>query len=291
MAKVILADEVASGIYQIRNLVNGKRYIGSAVSFASRWRQHRCELGKGRHNPHLQNAWLKYGEAAFVFEIIEAVADAAQLIAREQHYFDTLQPEYNVAKIAGSNFGIRWAEDVKVKMRAASKAVWERPGHRQRMSDAHMGQQCSAEQRKKMSEALRGRKLSVSHAAIVAKNNGERNRSESHRQIMSAFWKGRPKTPEQIAKMAASKTGMPAHNKGKPASDEQKAKQSAAMKAKYASDPSLRDRVSQATRAAMLRPDVASKVSAANLGRKQSDATKLKRAESIRRTCAERRKS
>ncbi len=37
MAEAILADLESSGIYQIRNLVNGKRYIGSAKCFRVRW--------------------------------------------------------------------------------------------------------------------------------------------------------------------------------------------------------------------------------------------------------------
>ena len=43
MADGIVADAEASGIYQIRNLVNGKRYVGSAVNLRARWRQHTCE--------------------------------------------------------------------------------------------------------------------------------------------------------------------------------------------------------------------------------------------------------
>lgn len=59
----------SSGIYEIRNLTNGKRYIGSAVNFDKRWKAHIWKLNKGQHHaPHLQASWKKYGGGGFVFE-------------------------------------------------------------------------------------------------------------------------------------------------------------------------------------------------------------------------------
>ena len=61
-----------SGIYRILNRVNGKLYVGSAVEIENRWKTHlACLRGKYHINKHLENAWLKYGEEAFLFEIIE----------------------------------------------------------------------------------------------------------------------------------------------------------------------------------------------------------------------------
>ena len=55
-----------SGIYIIRNLINGNVYIGSAVRIDSRKRQHLHKLRSGKHeNGHLQKAWNKYGEDSF----------------------------------------------------------------------------------------------------------------------------------------------------------------------------------------------------------------------------------
>src|SRR6476620_11859536 len=62
----------AIGIYQIRNLINDKRYVGStSTSFARRWQQHLNLLLQGKHHcKHLQNSWNKYGAEAFAYEII-----------------------------------------------------------------------------------------------------------------------------------------------------------------------------------------------------------------------------
>jgi group I intron endonuclease len=91
-----------SGVYQIRNTKNGKQYVGSSKDITRRFSEHRCELRKGKHhNKHLQNAWVLYGEDAFVFEITELTAcDQKILVEREQHYLDTLQPEYNILQQA-----------------------------------------------------------------------------------------------------------------------------------------------------------------------------------------------
>jgi hypothetical protein len=55
-----------SGVYQIRCLITGQIYIGSAVNMPARWSEHRRRLQRGVHaNQHLQQAWNKYGEENF----------------------------------------------------------------------------------------------------------------------------------------------------------------------------------------------------------------------------------
>lgn len=58
-----------SGVYQIYNTVNGKRYIGSSIHIEQRFKEHLRNLRANKHvNAHLQSAWNKYGEHSFVFE-------------------------------------------------------------------------------------------------------------------------------------------------------------------------------------------------------------------------------
>ena len=74
------------GVYVIRNTANGKCYIGSAVKFSKRWRDHRRQLTNGTHNnPKLQAAWNKYGSSAFEFEAI-AYCPEDQLLAGTTGY-------------------------------------------------------------------------------------------------------------------------------------------------------------------------------------------------------------
>jgi group I intron endonuclease len=75
---------MARGIYKIINVVNNKFYVGSAVDLKRRKTRHFSELRNGKHNNrHLQAAWLKYGEQAFVFVVVEALSDDADLLAAE----------------------------------------------------------------------------------------------------------------------------------------------------------------------------------------------------------------
>lgn len=95
------------GIYQIRNLVNGKVYIGSSCEIGKRFCQHKWLLGIGKHHsPYLQNAWNKYGPDAFVFEVLENCSEE-DVLKREQWYLDEKKPYdrvngYNNARFAES---------------------------------------------------------------------------------------------------------------------------------------------------------------------------------------------
>ena len=90
---------VVNGVYGIKNLVNGKFYIGSAArkrgGMKYRWYDHITALQKGEHrNYHLQNAWNKYGIDNFEFFVIEIIDyDGTKerddyIRQREEVYFD-----------------------------------------------------------------------------------------------------------------------------------------------------------------------------------------------------------
>ena len=110
-----------SGIYQILNLVNGKKYIGSAVDITARWGLHRRQLNNNiHHSEKLQRAWNKYGKENFKFEIL-INCEKEELLDYEQLHFDELNPEYNICKVAGSMFGFKFDEISKLKMSESAK--------------------------------------------------------------------------------------------------------------------------------------------------------------------------
>lgn len=87
------------GIYQIRNIIDNKTYIGSAKVFEERKKRHfRALRGKYHHSILLQRAFDKYGEENFVFEILEDMGeinteeDLNKLLEREQYWIDKNQP-------------------------------------------------------------------------------------------------------------------------------------------------------------------------------------------------------
>jgi len=77
------------GVYCIYNRVSQKRYFGSSNSWAIRFRKHKCDLRKNRHeNEHLQRAWNKYGEIAFEFIGLE-LCDEKNLLTVEEKYLNS----------------------------------------------------------------------------------------------------------------------------------------------------------------------------------------------------------
>jgi len=117
-----------TGIYIIKNKLNNKIYIGSAVDIVDRWRRHKILLQKNKHHsPILQNSWNKYGKENFDFIIVEE-CNKDILISREQYYLDILLKAnddnftffksngYNVNHRADSSLGREFTEETKVKM-------------------------------------------------------------------------------------------------------------------------------------------------------------------------------
>ncbi len=189
-----------SGVYQIKNRLNGKFYVGSATKLNKRRCAHICTLNKGNHHSaHLQRSWNKYGASNFEFIILELV-DVDRLIEREQFYIDTLQP----------NKGRKLSPEHKEKLLAASR-----------------GRTVSQETREKIRQSLLGRpspksdefKERVRQTLLGVKHSPER--VEKMRQSKLKRYR---EDPDLIQRLSDS-------HKGKSPSIEQRRKQSDAMKA------------------------------------------------------------
>lgn len=200
---------MTSGIYQIENQINGKRYVGSAMNLRKRWQAHLSALRRSvHHNPHLQAAFRKHGEAAFMFATLESVGPHG-LIGREQHYLETLNPEYNICPTAGSSLGRPCSRETRQKM---SKALTGK-GHpnygkhhseetRAKMSVAHKGRPKSEETRRKLSLALKGKPLSAETRIRMSEAHKGVPLTEEHKQKISASW-----TPERREALGVAMRG------------------------------------------------------------------------------------
>lgn len=89
---------------------SGKRYIGSAVDLNKRLKNYFNVSYLKREiivsKSLIYRALLKYGYGSFKLEILE-YCDVGILLEREQYYLDTLNPEYNILKTAGSVLGLK----------------------------------------------------------------------------------------------------------------------------------------------------------------------------------------
>lgn len=99
----VMAEKIC-GIYKIVSKIHTDRiYIGSGIDLTRRWYDHRRELRLQIHrNSRLQNHYNKYGVDDLSFGIIEKVGfvSTRHLVEREQYYIDTLNPWFNINKIA-----------------------------------------------------------------------------------------------------------------------------------------------------------------------------------------------
>lgn len=111
-----LPEDLNTGIYEIRNIKNGRRYVGSAVNVSKRWREHLRQLETGKHHSRfMQRCWNKNGGENFIFRVLKA-CEVGDLIAEEQEAIDAIKPEYNSVPTAGSQLGYRHTEETRKKM-------------------------------------------------------------------------------------------------------------------------------------------------------------------------------
>lgn len=84
-----------TGIYQIKNLANGRVYIGQAQDIGARLKAHRTQLRNGTHcNSKLLQDYQSYGEDQFAFEPI-ANCPREDLNRYEGLYYHELNADYN----------------------------------------------------------------------------------------------------------------------------------------------------------------------------------------------------
>lgn len=124
------------GIYKITCVPTGRVYVGASVDVENRWKQHLSDLRKEYHcNPHLQRAFLKHGESAFEFSILQECSD---LIPAEIHWIRELTPEFNLtsggepgnghsAEFMKEMLKMRWGDsDARAKQSTKSRVTQSR---------------------------------------------------------------------------------------------------------------------------------------------------------------------
>jgi group I intron endonuclease len=199
------------GIYKILNSKNGKFYIGSASDIKRSWRQHRFELIHNTHdNRHLQYSWNRYGESSFEFIILEE-CERDELVNREQFYFDTQHPDYNISKFAQSSLGVKRTPEQIEKQRQKMIGRKLTDEHRRKVGLASLGRKHSEDailkikeyhNRPEVKERIRLVHLGTkkSPETIQRMRVAQSNRSEETRKKLSIANSGKKRTPEEIRK-------------------------------------------------------------------------------------------
>lgn len=174
-----------SGIYEIVNTRNGKRYVGSAKCLRVRFGKHRRSLSVGKHHSgYLQRAWDKYGVAAFEFHVLMICAPD-DLLDYEQRAINGLDPAYNICRTAGSQLGRVPSAEARARMSIAHLDRKFSPEHCAKIAASKLGKRRpmpSLTARENMAKAQFGRKHTVE---TIAKMTGK-VRSPQTRERMAA---------------------------------------------------------------------------------------------------------
>jgi len=212
-----------SGIYKITNTVNGTIYIGKSIDLSQRWFSHRSYLRKGTHcNQYLQRAWNKYGESAFIFEIIEYcnILDIDQREIFMIAEYDTFNNGYNLTLGGEGCAGRIPTEKQREVFRIYNATAEPRKGWnhsdeaKAKISKAHKGRKITNEQKESVRKAHLGKKLTEEHKekirqCVIGRKHSEEAKvkvSEAHRGELNGTAKLTDKQVVQIKNLLKSGT-------------------------------------------------------------------------------------
>lgn len=168
------------GIYIIKCNCNGKVYIGQSIDIKKRISEHKSALRHSRHsNSYLQNAFNKYGEKEFSFDILREISPQEYT----KQYLDSLEIYYidlYKSNIINDGFNIE--------------------------SGGNGVGRASEETRKKLSVAMKGkfvgRKLNEQTKLLMSQNSAR-------------YWLGKHHSEETKKKLSEQRKGKPSYLKGK----------------------------------------------------------------------------
>lgn len=221
-------------IYLVRNLVNGKGYIGqTSLTVEVRFQQHLKSSRAGSRCP-LHAAIRKYGKENF--SVVQVASCDVYLLSHlETHFivaFDTYAPDgkgYNQTLGGEGQNGLKHSEATKAKLSANTKSWIAVNGHPMKGKN-HRAESIArmSEMRKGMPGKNLGKKFgphTQEHRQKISEGNKGKEFTPERRRRISEALKGRAFTPETISKLSES-------HKGKKASDETRLKMSQARKGK-----------------------------------------------------------
>lgn len=137
--KAKIQDKEKCGIYLIRNLINGKVYIGKSTDIYRRIVSHISSLNLEKlsnENEHLINSWKKYGKELFEYIILEECS--FELLKEKELFY--IQKYNSLDRNFGYNFrldsesGMIPLESTRNKYSIAQKKRFENKEEREKIS-------------------------------------------------------------------------------------------------------------------------------------------------------------
>lgn len=208
--EVVLQHE--SGVYAIRNVINGKLYIGSTVDFRRRRSHHYSYLQRNVHgNPHLQHAWNTHGKDSFEFLVLERCAPEL-LIVRESAWvthYNTMDAAYGYNLAYPERHIVTDAARKKISVALKGRPFTEE--HRQNLTKANR-------KRIGLPSVLKGRAFTGEHRQHLIEDSKKRMgipRSADVRARISAGLAGKKRTEASRQKQSLTLKSRPHWLRGK----------------------------------------------------------------------------
>lgn len=205
-----MAREIVTGIYKIKNTINHKLYIGSAVNIHTRWNRHKHNLRKGNHHSiKLQRAWDKYGENNFIFEIM-LICNRNDLQFYEQSALDVMNSYnagYNSNPFARTSLGAKHTEETKKKLSEIAKKRKYSLETRAKISIALRRREIKPETVEKLRLINSGKIVSEETRRKIAESKIGKKHSEEHKKKISNGLKGRIQSKETRNKISMAMMG------------------------------------------------------------------------------------
>jgi group I intron endonuclease len=198
-----------ASVYVITHLPTLRHYVGKARNVKTRWKQHlRCTA---KRRSHIQKALAKYGEAEFVCQEVERFETDDEAYKAEAWWVEFLRANvegFNLSAGGEGNPEFDVTDEFRAKMSAAGRKAWENNEERRKLvSDwtkaNHTGMKRSAETCERIGASHRGKPLSPEWRKKISESS-----KGKPRQYISDLFKGVPKKPEHVAKIAAAHRGM-----------------------------------------------------------------------------------
>lgn len=196
-------------VYEITNRVTGHRYIGiTKFTALKRWKEH-VYTAKRKPRTHLHFAISKYGAESFIVNEFASCLSFDFLAELEQYIIVQERPEYNQTCGGEVTFGRKYSDETKEKIRRKNTGRKNSDEVRRVMSELKLQQY-----RDKPELALKSTQFIRENRAQWEEKRKEgvrramtgRRMPDEHKERLREISRTRVRTPEETAKIAASKT-------------------------------------------------------------------------------------
>lgn len=144
-------------VYKIKNTVNGKLYVGCAINYEKRINAHKTCKYKGALLLH--RAILKYGIENFTFEILEKYNSKEEMYLGEVYFISKVNTIYPLGY--NLHYGGKGGKvELTDKQLKAKQELGKTLGEINKGNKYNLGRIVSQETKEKISNKLRGRKMS-----------------------------------------------------------------------------------------------------------------------------------